>query len=87
MATRTVELENNMWTLVGNVSASVVKNNGRFSAWLATGSAPPDFRIMGGNPLMTDEILNVELSEGESLYAYAHASSGVTGPLVIFVTE
>lgn len=86
MTTRIVELENHAWTLIGDKSASVEKSGALTSVWLATGSAPPDFE-RNGHFLRSGELLTVELSEGESLYAWGHAAPGVTGSIKIVVTE
>lgn len=86
MTTRIVELENCAWTEVGNLSASVEKVGSLTSVWLATGTAPPAAE-RAGHFLRSGKILTVELSEGESLYAYGQAVAGAVGSIKIVVTE
>ncbi|MGQ3662083.1 hypothetical protein [Citrobacter braakii] len=86
MTTRIVELENGAWTQIGDKSASVEKLGALTSVWLATGTAEPDFE-RSGHFLRSGELLTVELSDGESLYAWGHAASAYSGQITIIVTE
>lgn len=86
MTTRIVELEHGAWTEVGTASASVEKIGSLTSVWLATGTAVPAFE-RSGHFLRTGEVLTVELTDGETLYAYGHAAAGALAGIKIVVTE
>lgn len=91
MTTRIVELENGAWTLIGDKPASVEKVGPEkvvapTSVWLATGVAAPAFE-KNGHLIIAGEPRQVELSDGESLYAYGYAASPYSGPITIIVTE